>query len=1062
MKRTHYVIRLALLCCFATASPSLWAQVTTATLIGVVTDTKGEPLVGATVTAEHEPSGTFYGTATRADGRYTIPNMRVGGPYKVNMTYTGYKGTERTGIYLNLAQKLNLDVALEEASLGLGVVDIVAETGSVLNGQRTGAATNISNEQIRALPTISRSASDYYRLTPQSDGNSFGGRNDQYNNFSLDGTIFNNPFGLDAATPGGQTDAQPVSLDAIDQIQVSLAPYDVTQAGFTGAAINAVTKSGTNQFRGTVFGFYRNQDMVGSKVDGAESKVPDITQGQYGFSLGGPIIKNKLFFFANAEIERRQDLGTAGFVASRPGLEGPNVSRTLASDFEAIRKVLRDSFQYETGEYEGFTHNTYNNKALVKLDWNINRNHKFSLTGNWLDAYKQKPAHPSALGSRGPDQNTLQFQNSGYRINNVIYSGIAELKSVFGARYSNKLQLGRTAFRDTRDPFSTPFPSINISKNGTRYLIAGHEPFSINNALKQDVFQVNDQFSAYLDDHTLTVGFALEKFQFDNSFNLGVYPGAFGGYASVDDFLASVASGQFGNDVRAARAFYASAEKAGQGNPGGWALAETNVGQLALFLQDEIAVSEDFNLTLGVRVDKPLYFNTVEKIEENIARNCCYDQTIEYYDQTAEPILLDQKNLPSGRPLFSPRLGFNWDLEGDRSKQLRGGFGAFTGRFPFVWVGNQVANPNAFFYCTTDPNFKFPQVWRGSLGYDHKFGGGFIFTTDLIYTKDVNAMMVRNYGLRKPTARLSGVDNRPIYNFDPNNLTGDDRANRFDFFAQGQIPQDAYVFSNTGKGYTFNWSAQLQRDWGNSFYTSLAYNFGIAKDAASIDAEISSDAYQRNPAYGDINQAVLTNSLYGNRHRVVGVLTKKFTYGRLATIVSAFTQWAQGGRYSFTYNGDINNDGSGLNDLVYIPTDAQIDQMAFSGDATPQRAAMKAFIAQDDYLSANRGKVAEKYASLNPWYNNWDIRILQDLGIRGTNNIQLSIDVLNFTNLLSSKWGVRQIATNTGLVQPFGVSVDPVSKVPTYSFNTDQKTTYFADPSFLSRWQAQVGLRYSF
>jgi hypothetical protein len=280
MKRTHYVIRLALLCCFATASPSLWAQVTTATLIGVVTDTKGEPLVGATVTAEHEPSGTFYGTATRADGRYTIPNMRVGGPYKVNMTYTGYKGTERTGIYLNLAQKLNLDVALEEASLGLGVVDIVAETGSVLNGQRTGAATNISNEQIRALPTISRSASDYYRLTPQSDGNSFGGRNDQYNNFSLDGTIFNNPFGLDAATPGGQTDAQPVSLDAIDQIQVSLAPYDVTQAGFTGAAINAVTKSGTNQFRGTVFGFYRNQDMVGSKVDGAESKVPDITQGQ--------------------------------------------------------------------------------------------------------------------------------------------------------------------------------------------------------------------------------------------------------------------------------------------------------------------------------------------------------------------------------------------------------------------------------------------------------------------------------------------------------------------------------------------------------------------------------------------------------------------------------------------------------------------------------------------------------------------------------------------------------------------------------------------------------------
>jgi hypothetical protein len=676
--------------------------------------------------------------------------------------------------------------------------------------------------------------------------------------------------------------------------------------------------------------------------------------------------------------------------------------------------------------------------------------HKLSLTYNWLDAFKEKPAHPFAIGRRGPDFTTMQFENSGYRINNVIHSGIFELKSAISSKISNKFQFGMTAFRDSRDPFSTPFPTININKDGNRYIVAGHEPFSINNVLDQDVLQFNDNLNIYLNKHTLTAGFAFERFQFNNSFNLGAYNGVFGpGYASVDDFIKATTDGSLQKDIDAAKSTFENKNRLGIGTKDGWALAETNVGQLAAYIQDEFQVTENATVTLGLRMDKPMYFDTETKIQENIDRNCCYDPNIEYFNPEGQKVKLDSKVLPSNKPLFSPRLGFNIDVKGDKTMQLRGGSGLFTGRFPFVWVGNQVANPNSFFYCTTDPEFKFPQVWRSNLGYDHKFGAGWIASLDVIYTKDINAVMIRNYGAGTPNSKLQGVDNRPIYG-------ANDRAQAFG------AATNAYVFSNTDIGSSFNTTVQLQRNWSKTFYTSLAYNFGIAKDASSISAEISSDAFDRNPAYGNVNQAILANSLYGNLHRVVGNVWKRFEYGNMATTVSVFFQYVKGGRYSYTYAGDINNDGSLTNDLIFIPTDAQIDQMDFAGtNAAEQRAALKAYIAQDDYLSANRGKVSEKYVTLSPWYNNWDLRLLQDLNIKvgeKTNTIQLSLDILNAGNLISSNWGVRQIPASA---QPLGVSVDAAGK-PTYSFDTNLKSTFISDPSFLSRWQMQVGLRYKF
>ncbi|HJW28640.1 MAG TPA: hypothetical protein VJ508_05240, partial [Saprospiraceae bacterium] len=414
---------------------------------------------------------------------------------------------------------------------------------------------------------------------------------------------------------------------------------------------------------------------------------------------------------------------------------------------------------------------------------------------------------------------------------------------------------------------------------------------------------------------------------------------------------------------------------------------------------------------------------------------------IVYSDEHGNPVTFDHTDLPKNGTLISPRLGFNIDLEGDQVAQLRGGTGLFSGRFPYVWIGNQVGNPNFFFYEMTDPDFKFPQVWRSDLGYDRKLGKGWTFTMDVIYTKDIHAQIVKNYGLRPPTATLSGPDTRPIYG--PN-----DRVLVFG------APTNAYVFTNTDLGNSFNASVGLKKEYASNFSWSLAYNYLDSKDAASIDAEISSDAYDRNPAnILNSNTPLLAPSLYGNKHRIVGTLYKKFTYGQnWATHIALFAEYAQGNRFSFTYSGDINNDGSALNDLIYIPKESDLPNMNFSGDADAQRAALNTYINNDDYLSKHRGEIAEKYGAISPWFSNWDLKLMQEYDLKNGDNIQFSIDIFNLGNLISSNWGVRQIGSNTGLAQPIGVSV--ADGVPTYSFDTSQTKAIQDDFGLVSRWSA--------
>jgi hypothetical protein len=1060
------------------------AQVTTATLSGSITNADGKPLSGATIKISYANAGINKSTISQNNGSYVVPNLKVGGPYSIMVTYTGYLSKTEDNIILELGQNTAIDFKLQVGDVNLQTVT-VASKSKLFDGQRTGASTNISSRQIRQMPTISRSADDFTRLTPSAsstvNGTSFAGRNGQYNNYSLDGAVFNNPFGLDAPTPGGQTSSQPVSLDAIDQIQVNIAPYDVTQAGFTGAGINTVTKSGSNTFGGTVYGFYRNEGLTGKKINGAKVAVPKLDQYQVGFALGGAIKKNKLFYFVNFETEQRQDAPTAFIGQTAANADKNNASRVLEQDLIDVRTILKNKFGYETGDYQGFNYKQKSSKWLAKLDWNINENNSLSFTYNGLDASKEKPAHPSAIGRRGPDFTTLQFRNSGYRINNKLNSFGAELKSNFSSKYANKLRLVYTQFRDNRDALSTPFPVVNLTKNGVRYIIAGHEPFSINNILNQDAFQATNNFNIILPKHTITAGVSYESFKFANSFNLTGYGPAVFSNADIKTFKDSVpVDGAYVFGFYPLSADVAYAKNRAAANQ--WTFYYLTVAQLSAYLQDEFKINKNFRLTYGVRIDAPSYKNasyknplfngdgtfkgTYEEGSPTIANN---DPQV-LFDANGNRVTngvgkdLDNTRFPTKKPLLSPRIGFNWDVNGDKTAILRGGTGLFTGRFPFVWLGNQQANPGTGFYNVTDRNFQWPQIWRSNIGFDYKLKTGTILSTDIAYSKDRRAMMVRNYNLGTPTGVLnSGTgDNRKIYKATD----------------KGSGGNNTYVFTNAkNTGYQFNVSLQAQQTFKNGWYMQGSYNYLIAQDASSISAEISSDAFDRNPILNNANEAKNSTSLYGNKHRFVLAGIKKFEYGaekKYATTVSFFANWVSGDRFAYVYGGDINNDGTGTNDLFYVPTDREVDVMQFSNYTdvfgvvqvpAVQRATFKNYLATDKYLSQRRGEYTEKYAGSTPWFSQMDMRILQDVNFKSgkkKNTVQFSIDIQNFGNLLNSNWGVRKLATNSGFYQPLSVSGFSGTGQPIFNFDPATKSTFTASPDLISRWQMQFGLRYIF
>src|SRR3989449_874553 len=587
---------------------------------GFVTDTpSGAPLADASVAAVHLPSGTSYRALVRSGGAYTIPTMRIGGPYRVTVTMIGYRPGTRDSVFLNLGQSLQLDYRLVRQAVQLAAIQAEREENRILNGGRTGAATFISPDEVTALPSIKRSTRDLTRLDPRSDGNfAFGGRNWLYNNISLDGSYFNNPFGLDDPAPGGQTNAEPVPYDAIEQMQVSVAPFDVRQGGFTGANVNSVTKSGTNEYQASAYTFGRNDALLGNTVRGSQVIAnPDLGFFQGGASVSGPLVRDKLFFFVNAEIERSHQPGS-DFVACTTTCTAPlplGVSRVSAALMDSIRNGMRTVYGYDTGPYEGYLHHTDNDKLIAKLDWNVNPSNTLSIRWDYLNAKRDLPPHPFVLSfnntGRGPDATSLPFQNSGYAINNHLNSFALELNSR-SRGFANRFFASYNRFRDFREAFSKPFPTIEIG-DGVTYTTIGHEPFSIHNILDQDVWQLTNNFSLFRGKHVVTVGANFEAFSFFNSFNIfryGVFffpapPVSFGTtFSSLGDFMSRIDPTNPGYTPLDFNSYVTPA----LGTP--YKGEDISIGQLGVYLQDEYPASERLNLTYGLRVDFPLYFTS--------------------------------------------------------------------------------------------------------------------------------------------------------------------------------------------------------------------------------------------------------------------------------------------------------------------------------------------------------------------------------------------------------------------------------------------------------------------
>lgn len=1098
-KSTFLQGALGLLVGFFMAFQGFAQGLSTASINGTVIGSKGETLPGATIVAIHVPSGTKYGTVSNNAGKYFFPAVRVGGPYKLSATFIGYKEAIQDGVIANLGSPANVELKLIEEGTTLNEVVVKADKSSIFSSDRTGAATGVVKEQIQALPTLSRSFNDITRLTPQGSSNtfngapSFGGRSSNYNNITVDGAAFNNAFGLSGAV-GGQTNAQPISLDAIEQISVNIAPYDVREGSFTGAGVNLVTKSGDNEFRGSIYNFGRNLSYVGKNVMGEKSELDPVAQKfsvrNSGFRIGGPIIKDKVFFFVSAEQERRNDPGST-FSAKGSSLGG-NQSNVSKADLDKLSDFLISKYNYNPGPYEGYKLLSNSDKINARIDVNLSNNHKLAVKYNLLKSLRDLPASSSGSlsGGRAPGLNVLPFLSSFYRINNNLNSVIAELNSTFGGNISNKFQIGYTGFRDFREtPLgnTTPFPTVDIGNgSGQAYTAFGYEPFSANNLLNTDVFQISDNIDIFKGKHSYSFGTYNEFYSFKNGFA----PNYYGGFQfnSLDDFYASANSGV--SNALQYRIQYSALPT------GEFPFAYIKAAQFGLYGQDKYEVSSKFNLTYGLRIDMPV-------INADIAENTAAS-ALSFRDG----IKINTSQVQKTQLMWSPRVGFNYDVNGDKKIQIRGGSGIFTGRVPFVWISNQASNNGLLFGSTssnnpkdrpfsadvnayrpvgaaananynlavTADNFKFPQIWRTNLAVDFQLPAGIVATLEGAYTKDLNAVYHQNVNLPNSTVAAAGADNRPIF-YNVNSETGKtSNANRI----YSNI-SDAILMKNTNQGYSYFVTAKLEKSFSNNFFASVAYTRSDAKsvnDGGSIAQSIWRDRF----VSGDPNAVVLANSNFLVKDRFIAGLTYSKEYLKaMKTTVGLFYEYQTGNPFSYTYSGDMNGDGSGGagNDLIFIPksaSDIKLVDIKVGSEtltAAQQWTNLDNYIKQDAYLNSRRGQYAERNGAVTPSRGQLDLSIKQDfyVNVKGKRNtIQLSADIFNFGNMINSKWGVYRGINRSALITYSGYDKD---KNPLFTFpNVDQTRTsvgtkaldssFFESKGIGSRWQAQIGLRYIF
>ncbi|MBN3584123.1 TonB-dependent receptor [Algoriphagus aestuarii] len=1040
---------------------SMSQGVTTASMQGSVEETSGETLPGANIVAIHLPSGTRYGAVSDLDGRFVLPNLRVGGPYQVTISFVGYENRTYEGIVLGLGQSYKLEAVLSDG-VELETVEIIASNGGIMNSDRTGAATNIGNEQLSDLPSISRSVNDFVRLTPQAStsgsGVSFGGQNNRYNQFAIDGTVNNDVFGLAAnGTNGGQTGVNPISLDAIDEVQVVIAPYDVKLGGFTGGGINAVTRSGTNSFDGSVYYFGNNQNLVGKSPNEARTKLDEYTDYQAGFRLGGPIIKNKLFFFVNGEVTRNSSPVLFDPTSSSGG------SNITIDELERAQSVA-ERLGYDPGPYGAYSSSQSSEKIFARLDWNVDDRNKITLRHSYV--YGEQISI-----SRSP--NSVNFFNSGVFFPSTTNTSVFEWSSRLNNSMSNELRIGFTSVRDDRNPLGAPFPAVNIRLSGGRSINLGSEAFSVANQLDQDVFTITDNFTIFKGKHTLTFGTHNEFYSTYNLFirqNYGAYS-----YYSLEDWE-SVGTA----DEVLPRSYDYSYSRTNNPQQG----AEFNAFQLGFYAQDEYQWRPNVRITAGLRLDIPT-FSDKPSVNED------FNNDFAEYDVATDQV-------PGAQLMISPRIGFNWDVKDNGKTQVRGGFGLFTGRVPFVWISNQYTNtgnefgrvalfrssqtstgdyPEGFTFepdpfnqpdaadvgkslgvseiNVTDKDFKFPQVFRANAAIDHELPGGIIGTFEAIYTKNLQNIDFKNLN-KQEDGTLSGADDRVYFN---RNYANPDY-------------NDVILLTNTNKGFAYNLTAQLQKNFDSGLTSSIAYTYGRSKD---VNGGTSSQAFSNWRFVEQVNggnNAELGFADFDVRSRVVASLGYKIKYqGGSATTISAFYNGQSGIPFSYVVNGDLNNDRTFGNDLIYIP--ASKEEIQFVGTQEEQNAqweAYNSYIENDEYLSEHRGEYAERNSNRLPWTNQLDVRLMHEIKLKteGETNhrLTLTFDVLNLGNLINQEWGRQYGISNNSfsVIDLDRVDVNGSTKTPVYEYTgsgLNDGNPYFVS-DFLSRWRGQIGIRYSF
>lgn len=1093
-----------------------FAQVTTSSLNGKVTDANGAAVPGAAIVAVHTPSGTQYYAVANAEGRYAINGMRSGGPYSVEVSCLGYQTVTFTDVTLQLAEVYNLNAWLKDDSEMLSEAVVVSTANSKFAVEKTGAATNINKSQIEALPTVSRSISELTKLSPYGgNGMTFAGADGRTANFTVDGANFNNNFGLNDGLPGG---GSPISIDAIEELQVVISPYDVRQTNFIGGGVNAITKSGTNTFKGSAYIYHRNENMRGDTVDGetingARDKDRNTI---YGMTLGGPIIKNKLFFFVNYEYAKTPTVANR-WKGSEDGIGDSNayLSRTKLADLEAVSDFVKNKYGYDTGSWTSFPADESNRKILARIDWNINANNHLALRYNHTLNKRWSAPNSSSMdgGSRSAYGRTslyaMSFANAMYSQDNLVNTWSLDLNSRLSDKLSNQFLATYSQLDDIRGTNSSEFPFIDIMDAGqmdpdgetpsagtNTYMALGYELFTWNNGVHNNVATIKDDLTYYEGNHKATFGLSYEYQMADNSYmrnGTGYYR-----YNSLDDFLnekaPSIVCLTYGYD--------------GEANPA----ARVRFNKLGVYAQDEWAVLDNFKLTYGLRLDGLFFSN------QDIMRN----QAI--YDLDYDGRHIDTGKWPNSSLTFSPRVGFTWDVFGNKSLKVRGGTGLFSGRLPLVFFTNMPTNSGMVQYqaklsadgksgstktdmsqfagsilnrqalhdklismgypdtikpedgtlpseiSAVDSKFKMPQVWKTSLAIDYSFPTSFPFTitAEGIFNKTVNGVCLRDWSVKDTDgfSRFNGADNRPFYqDFKYTyQVEETDKEGKTQLVTKNM--PSAYVLENTSKGYGYSASLTVNMTPVKGLNLMAAYTHTASKELTGMPGSNASSVLNYMATVNGPNDPGLHSSQYVTPDRFVASLTHSDKSGNHYSFI--YETYRGGYNYSYMTVNDINGDGYNY-DAIYIPTDAQVANNEFRFVSEDDRDRFMDYVHKDKYLSKHQGEYAEAYSVYAPWVHKVDFSYKHDFKVnigKSTNTLQLSVDLKNILNLFNSKWGVLNYmnpALGDGRILKYeGVDKEGYATFSTAAAYNANVETFVPYHTIGQCWSASVGIKYMF